>query len=255
MKITVASWNIAGGHTIASHKQHDYNPEDIGYFIGKLAHINPDIICLQEAHTSPDGARAIAQEIAQALGLEFVFNSPASPSHVDAAYTLGTAIISRLPFHETKTVVYPRPNVELTWKDGRPAETHDKNLQIANMGTFSVLNTQMLPMNVFGHPYDGSDVGRELARGIDMTMEENMQNPAIFCGDFNSDNPLELYPHLRASGFIDAVTGRETMRPKNGVKRSPDHVFHTSEFQTHNADVLETNTDHFLCLATFDHAS
>lgn len=252
MNISVASWNIAGGHTVASNAQHDYNPEELGYFIGVLGELAPDVICLQEVHTSPDGKDSNAQEIAGALGMHHVFNSPASVSHVDAAYRLGTAIISRLSCRDTKTIIYPKPGAELFWKDGRPAETHDKHLQSANLGAFSVFNTQVLPLNVFGYPYDGSDVGRELARGINAVIEENIQAPAIFCGDFNFGDPFALYPHLLTLGFTDAIRDFETMRPKNGAKRSPDHLLYSPEFRLLKADVRETNADHHVCMADFE---
>lgn len=47
----VATWNIGGGF-IESNQKHEYDIEDVNYFIKELKSINPDIVCFQEIHVS-----------------------------------------------------------------------------------------------------------------------------------------------------------------------------------------------------------
>jgi endonuclease/exonuclease/phosphatase family metal-dependent hydrolase len=246
--IRIASWNIAGGYPIASLAGFDYEKEDISYFTSQLAAIDPDIVCLQESHTSLDGSRVIAAEIAQQLGLLHVFNSPASPSHVNKEYQLSTAILSRWKFISQKLYWYPDPDFDLFFPDGRKAVTHQKNLQLVQINDFYVANTQMLPLTLFGYAYDDGGDGSELAAGIDQVMSK-VQNPVIWCGDFNYNHPLSIYDSLQALAVSEALPDKITRPHNSGMKLTPDHIFYTSDFRLVESDVKQTKSDHYLCYA------
>jgi len=70
-QIVVATWNIAGGHTLKGKGWNHSDQENIQYFIDKLKGINLDIICIQESHRNAH--RSLSVEIAKALGLQGVF--------------------------------------------------------------------------------------------------------------------------------------------------------------------------------------
>ena len=252
MKMKIASWNIAGGHTIASLKHLDYNPEDIEYFVDQLKAIDADIVCLQESHTPDDGTQSNAQNIASALGYSYVFNSVSSVSHIESGQKLSTAILSKEPFSNEKRVFYPNPSETLFWEDGRPADTHEKNLQLAGLKNFSVANNQMLPLRLFGLAYDDERVGSELAKGINEIMAEHVSTPVIWCGDFNWPDPLKLYPHLQKLNLTEALPDKETRPSIEGAKKRPDHIFYSPEFSLVASDVVTVNADHYLCWAEFD---
>lgn len=252
MRIKIASWNIAGGHTIASRKHLDYNPEDIAYFVAQLRGIDADIVCLQESHTSADGARSNAEEIAAALGYPNVFNSVSSISHIEDGYMLSTAILSKLPFRSAQRTFFPEPSAPLYWPDGREAVTHEKNLQVVALEHFSVANNQMLPLRLFGHAYDDGAVGSELARGIDRVMAEQVFAPVLWCGDFNWPDPLAIYPHLKGLGLTEALPDKETRPSIEGAKKRPDHIYYSPEFSLIGSDVITVNADHYLCWAELE---
>ena len=247
----IVSWNIAGAHPIASLKHLDYLPEDVGYFITEIEKVNPDVVCLQESHTKDDGSKSNAHEIAKALGYEYVFNSPASKSHVEEGFQLSTAILSKEPFRDSKVEFFPNPSEQLYWGDGRPAATHEKNLQVAIFDQFTVANNQMLPLRLFNLSYT-EGIGRKLASGVNEVMRNLVDSPVIWCGDFNYDRPLEIYPHMRVLKLVEALPNVSTRPSMDEVKKTPDHIFYSPEFRFDDSDVIQTNSDHFLCVAELE---
>ena len=253
MNLKVVSWNIAGGHPIASLEHLDYSPENLDYFIDELRKVDADIVCLQEAHTPNESGVSNAERITTVLGYPHFLNSPASVSHVDPSCQLSTAVLSRIPFRESRAVFFPNPEVDLFWKDGRPAATHEKNMQIVDFEEFTVANNQMLPLTLFGYNYQDTSYGGKLAEGINRIMETNIpQRPILWCGDFNFDNPLSIYPFMRSLGLADALPDEGTRPTKDGSKKRPDHIFYTPHFTLKNAGLRNTNSDHYLCFAELE---
>lgn len=252
MTITVASWNVAGGHTTNSSDRFDYNDENIDYFVQKLQEIHPNIVCLQETHSTRDGKARTAVEIAEALGLDVAISSSNSPSYIDSNYLLGNSVLTSLEYRGVNEILYPDPKGELHWPDGRVAETHHKNLQLLKFETFNVANNQMLPLSLFGMDYDEDGLGHELAEGINEVMSEMVTSPVIWCGDFNVNDPISIYPVMKKLQLKDALPNRTT-RPKEGTEFSkPDHILYSPEFTVIESDIIETQTDHYLCYATFE---
>lgn len=253
MNIKIASWNIAGGHSVSSLQQFDYTPEDLNYFIEQLRTVDADIVCLQESHTPEDGSTSNAHAIAHVLGYSYVLNSPSSPSHIEEGSKLGTAILSKTPFSREQVVLYPYPAARLFWKDSLAAvDRHEKNLQVVQIEKFLVANNQMLPIHLFGLSYDDEKEGGELARGINETMVANVACPVLWCGDFNFENPLSIYPHLNTLQLTEALPGKDTRPSVGGAKRRADHIFYSPEFRLLASDVMTVNADHYLCWAEFE---
>jgi len=253
VNIKIASWNIAGGHSISSLQQFDYSPEDLDYFIEQLRSINADIVCLQESHTSEDGSNSNAHAIAAALGYPHLLNSPSSPSHIEEGYKLSTAILSKVPFLEKRAVLYPYPSAPLFWRDGRAAVgRHEKNLQVVRTENFSIANNQMLPIHLFSLSYDDKGEGGKLAHRINETMAASVASPVLWCGDFNFENPLSIYPHLNTLHLTEALPDKDTRPSVGGAKRRTDHIFYSPEFRLIASDVMTVNADHYLCWAEFE---
>lgn len=252
MKLKVVSWNIAGGHTVASLDHFDYLPEDIEYFAEQLKKISADIICLQEVQTRKDLTGNSAQALAEKLGFNFVFNSPCSDSHIDLDSMLGNAVLSRNEFKKSTLKIYPNPDGDLFWADGKLAARHEKGLQVVDFENFQVANNQMLPVKLFGFNYDDNDRGKLLANRINQTMKMQISVPVIWCGDFNFGDPLKVYPFMQSLNLKDALPGVGTRPSKDGVKKKSDFIFYSPEFKVIDGGVMETNTDHYLCWAEFE---
>ncbi len=249
--LKIISWNIAGGYPTASLKHFDYEPENIGYFAEQIKHISPDIVCLQESHTSLDGKRSIAHELGIMLNMPFILNSPASPSHINSAYQLGTAIISKNEFINSKVHWYPDPQMELFFTDGRKAITHRKNLQTIKIGDYYIANHQLLPISLFGYKYNDGSNGSKFAKQIDLTMKI-IATPIIWCGDFNFNNPKSIYTTIQELELSEALPDEPT-RPTDGSKKTPDHIYYSKEFSLIQSGIIKTKSDHYLCYAEFSY--
>lgn len=252
MKLRIVSWNVAGCHTMASMDHFDYLPEDIEYFADHLQKIEPDIICLQESHTSIDGSSGNAEKLARRIGFPYLFNSSCSVSHVDKDYKLGNSIISKIKFNDEHIAFFPNPEGDLFWSDGRLALTHEKGVQVVSFDLFNVANSQMLPARLFGFNYDDGGRGSKLAEGINEVMKKEVEKPVIWCGDFNFSDPLKVYSHLINLGMKDALPEVNTLPSKDVTKKKSDFIFYSPEFKLIDSGVIETNTDHYLCWAEFD---
>lgn len=244
-KLKIATWNIAGGQKVASLDRFDYEGEDIGYFVNMLARIAPDIVCLQETHTSK--LRILAAEIAEQLGMRYVYNAPISPSHLNPEYQLGTAVLSNIQLEPLKEVTYPYPTFGHTLANGRPAAKHDKMVQLFSYRGVMIANTQMLPLHIFNERYD-SGAGSQLAKHIQEVLMSHLRTPLIFCGDMNFDTPQTIYPDLYAHFALKEALPDVITRPNaRGLKLTPDHILISEQVQLLRSGVVPAQTDHYLC--------
>ncbi len=246
--IRVATWNIAGGRKIGdADTSFDYMDEDIAYFADCLREISPDIICLQESHTSDD--RAIATEIAEALDMQYVYDMVTSPSHIDPGYQLSNAIISRWPLKHIRDITYPYPDFAYTFADGRPAKRHDKIMQIYEWNGIQIINTQLLPLHIFGKDYISGE-GAELASQIEKVWLHNVRAPYIFCGDFNLSNPVAIFPLFSiVAEFCEPLPDEPTRPDLPGIMQRSDHILTSPEMDFGEARVVPAQADHYLCYA------
>jgi endonuclease/exonuclease/phosphatase family metal-dependent hydrolase len=244
MTITVASWNIAGGRPMRSEGVFDYDAEDVDYFSEQLRLIDPDVVCLQETHVNEE--RSVAKEIAVKLGGYAVQEVTMSPSHVDENYSLGNAILSKIKPKNIQNVLFPYPTFPLFLPGGKPAIRHEKGFQLGTFDFGIVGNLQMMPLKFLGTPYN-SEKGKEFARGMEETLFAAVSRPLLLCGDFNYIDPALLYTQL-LSGMKSALPNIAT-RPDG--KRT-DYIFYSVEFVLKDSGVVQTNSDHFLCWATFE---
>lgn len=181
-----------------------------------------------------------------------VYNVANSPSHVDPQYQLSLAILSRQPFQSQQIHYYPDPTFKLLWHDGKEADLHHKALQHVTINGLTIANTQMLPIRIWGYDYTHGE-GAQLAEQINHILQQNLTNPLIFCGDFNFNQPEILY-HKTFSNLElqDALPKDQATRPSPGTeKKTPDHIFYSPEFEFVDAQIIQTNSDHYLCFSKF----
>jgi endonuclease/exonuclease/phosphatase family metal-dependent hydrolase len=248
-KLTIASWNIAGGRTMRSLDHFDYEEENPDYFADILRAADPDIILLQEVHSNHE--HSVAKEIAALLGYENVYEQPMSPSHIDDAYQLGMAVLSKRPLEPLETLEYPYPHFPLFFSDGRPAAVHHKGAQLLMAGSVMIMNTQMLPLTVFGAHYEVGE-GAVLAEKIQSALLDRLKRPVILGGDFNFNTPKAIYPHLYEQLQLHEALPDTLTRPnKEGMKQAPDHILYSEGITLVSSRVQEVQADHYLCVAEF----
>jgi endonuclease/exonuclease/phosphatase family metal-dependent hydrolase len=245
----IATWNIAGGHTVKSASHFDYNEEDVAYFARHLAETESDIICLQETHLNTD--RSIAREIADKLGGYRCFETSVSKSHIDDDYQLGMAILSKIGLSNPENILFPKPDFDLYFKDGRPAEKHDKALQKATANGVNIANMQLLPIMVFGYTYLEGE-GKKLAYIIDRLMTENLNPPVILCGDFGmsvkyAETFPELFEKLKLQNSLPDVPTYHIPHELAKIN-APDRIYYSTDtLEVIDSGVIVTETDHYLC--------
>jgi len=243
----VVTWNIAGGRKTRSLKHFDYSNEDLEYFASQLKNLRPAVVCLQEAHTSQ--SESSAGRIAGLLNLPHVYNSPASPSHIEKSSLLGNAIISSLPFQKRADFFFPPPRFELKWKNGKPAERHNKLVQLVKIGQWNIANTQLLPIDLFGYYYDLS-AGRKYAAEIENILL-NLTEPCVLCGDFSGafkKQPVEkVFNALFTKLDLKDSLPNEITRPTKQGWYKTDHIYFSPQLSVTKSGIVKTATDHYLC--------
>jgi endonuclease/exonuclease/phosphatase family metal-dependent hydrolase len=248
-KLTIVSWNIAGGRTMRSLDHFDYEEENLSYFADVLRAADPDIILLQEVHFNDE--RSVAKEIAALVGYKYVYEQPMSPSHIDDVYRLGMAVLSKRPLEPLETLEYPYPHFPLFFSDGRPAAVHHKGAQLLMADNVMIANTQMLPLAVFGAHYEAGE-GAVLAEKIQSALLDRLKRPVILGGDFNFNAPRVIYPHLYERLQLHEALPDTLTRPnKEGVKQTPDHILYSEGIALVSSRVQEVQADHYLCIAEF----
>ena len=247
----IATWNIAAGHKLQSSTPLAYAEQDLSYFIDQLRRIDCDVICLQEAENRPDTGYSMAKDIADQLGIDYIFETLTHPSHIRKNALLSLAIISKNPLTETIATPQPYPSFPLTLPDGNPAKKHVKYLQHAKIDGIMVANVHTQPLEFLGTPYE-SDLGKEYAEELNQLFIRELQRPLIFTGDFCADlhtsHVANIYTRTCETLQLTDILPPGQTKPFN--KGRSDAIFVSPELTTTDSSITETMTDHFLCWAT-----
>jgi len=251
MQFKLASWNINAGIKFNRQTNQNEGPEDIDYFIEQLAKLDADIVCLQETHINKN--RDLAREIAKSMSYEYSSSIATSISHLDPNYSLGMSIISKFPFQESKLIQFPNPQFDLCFKSGEKAPDHKKYIQRVSIGEITIANTQLLPIDIFGHEYSKGK-GLKFAMQIEEKMLQ-LEEPIIFSGDFNINEPDKLFQSFFSKiHLVDLLPEKITIPLVEKQKNKPDHIYYSDHFKVIESGVLDTNTDHLLCYSVFETA-
>lgn len=248
VRVRIASWNIAGGRKIKSLKRWDYEREGLKYFIGHLKKISPDVVCLQETHSSPGSFPTQVQTIASGVGMQESYECVMSDSHIDTKRKIGIAIISRLKINEVRTHKYEYPWFKLLFPDRREAKRLEKYLMLASVNGFNLANTLLHPLHLWGYSYDRGE-GYKLAQKYQKLFLA-LKRPLIMCGDINTNSPGKVYSNFfKKFGLSEALPNVITRPSQEEESRRSDHIFHSDEFELVSSDIIKTKTDHYLCTA------
>lgn len=243
----IATWNIGGGF-ISSDKTHEYNKENIHYFIETLKSIRPDIVCFQEIHVSEQNDQP--QIIANFLGFQYITTHAEVDSHLKDGEKLSISIISRFPIISSKFNMLPNPNLKFIWK-GKTAFSHDKGFQEAiidyNGTNIRILSGHMLPLRQFGKDFlddEFEDMRNHIEKII---LHEKI--PSMICADMNFDKDIEiLLPNVFLNKFKSILKNTPTT-PKG---RKYDKIITSKEWVSNNSEIIKGKADHFLCFADIE---
>lgn len=247
MILKIASWNIAGGHTIKSNERFDYDEEEnADYFIKHLSEINADVICLQESHWHP--TNSLSNRIAAALNYQFVFETINSPSGIDPEFKESTAILSRMPLNDMQEFCLPYPRFDMYLPGGEPAERWDKYLQVCSIQGIKIGNIHTQPLGYFNFDYH-EELGAGYAKEIELLLQNELQQSFILVGDLNTTEAEVVFQDFyKHNELVDALPNNLPTRP-NG--NHIDYILHSPFAIKNNSSIIETKTDHFLCWAEF----
>jgi len=245
--LRVATWNIAGGRQSRTTEAFDYNEVNLPYFAEQLERVSPDVVCLQESEI--DAAGSTAGELAERLGYPYVFETAMCPSHIDTSKTLGLAIISRIPFESTESVLLPATHLDLRL-GGESVTPFDRYAQVAKVAGIDVVNLHPTPLGFFGHSYE-EGAGVADAADIGQTIRSLIDGPGVVAADLNTDRPGVAY-----GSVFDELNLSPALEP--GVRTvpgwdgSPDQVYSTPDLRATGSRVVPTETDHHLVWGDLD---
>lgn len=242
----VTTWNIGGGHTVQSTKTFDYNEaETLDYFANLLRPLQLDVISLQESHTNEHDI--VAKRLADLLDMPYVFDSPASPSHIDDSYQLSNAIISKKPIENPISIKLPPPSFELYFKDGSKARLFHRYLQITSIDGVCFANTHLQPLHHFGYTYEDGE-GKRLAEQTQAVFREYLKQPLILAADLNDKHAEKTYQTMFDTLQLKDALGTV---PTDNAGKKVDYIIYSPEFTLTDSGVIPTDADHHLCWAEF----
>ncbi len=242
----VATWNIGGGF-ISSNQKHEFNTEDINYFIDELKKIQPDVICFQEIHVSENNNQP--KVIAKALGYKFFKTETIADSHLKDGEKLSIAVISKYPIISSKFNKLPNPNLEFIW-NGEKAFSHDKGfleVVINYQDTrITVLSGHLVPFHKFERDFL-ADEFKNIRTKIEKIICHNKM-PTVVGADLNFEDTYQLIPNVLNQGF-KFILNNEPTTPKD---RKYDKIIISSDWVFANSKIIQGKADHYLCFADID---
>lgn len=253
MELKTVQWNIGGGKLLDA----DANPTLSSYTIDGLEAIveflkqqQPDIVTLQETHTSDGYSQAGL--IAEALGYANWLNDEYAASHIETGKRLGQAIISRFPIENHDFDWFNNPGITVIQEDGTTVGPHDKGrsrciLRLDSRKTITVQTCHSVPLRRFA-----VDVESEQATSVfnDMSLHLLTDEVGLIQGDFNVDTQSlrKIFPALFNAGF-DEVLQSEPTTPK---QRRYDHVLFKDLCLLGSSTLSDVRTDHYPVVTTFE---
>lgn len=200
---------------------------------------NPDLVGIQEVDrewSSRSQFKDIISELAERLGMFYVFGPAMDKAPGFPGGKFGNAILSRYPLEET-------------WSKSLPGEGMGRGLVGARIrleGYPVTMITTHLGLSSMDRLFQVMDI---------LTFLEQISDPMIITGDWNALPGAEEV-RLMANRFLDvqAVSGQETigtfLQKDNGARPRIDYIFASPEFGVERTDVIETNASDHLPITT-----
>lgn len=247
--LKLATWNIGGGILGESHQE---NAEpSLDYHISVLESYQPDIVCLQEAHSYDGQREGQSEHIARHTGYPHVFSYPISPSHMDGSAYLTLAILSRYPIKDPTYKQFPNPGLTSTGPNGSKWVLFDKgyveSLIDLESRQFGLINAHCFPLHYFG----ASAIEPRFADMWEMLRADlvalNNVSPTVAAIDLNYE-PIEelLGKVIGPQAYLNAFESTPTI-PKGSQQ---DYILYDHSMQLITTLVKPTRADHSYCQVT-----
>ncbi len=240
-------WNIGGGNVRANSASTEYDIDGLDAIIEKLEAVDPDLITLQETHTADGYSQA--EIVSKALQLPYWVNDEYGESHINPAYRIGQAIISRFPLADTDFRLFLDSGYKAEWA----TRTHDKGVTSATVlvndkVTVLAQTLHAVPFRAFGVD-QASEVARPVLDDMQAKVLANKGHPRLLQGDFNLDAVSldSLMPDLFEEGFNEVC--HEIPTTPSG--RIYDHILFIGAKSLDSIVAEEVLTDHYPIVSTF----
>ena len=221
-QLKVISWNIWGGKNLQE-------------IIDCLRETNADIIALQEVLQDEDGKNNNAEEIAKALGYEWVFKSTntLTPSmsyllqeqHIESNKQWGNALLSKHPIIENESFILSEKNSRTAIKIVIPFE--NKNI--------TIFSTHLV------HAAHSVEVRLEQVSNL---LQLVSNNNTIVAGDFNDIPESES-----VSNMLNVMYKGADISPTNEDRRI-DYIFTTKDIHVIEDGVIHSQASDHLPIYT-----
>jgi endonuclease/exonuclease/phosphatase family metal-dependent hydrolase len=241
-----ATWNIGGGILGESHQENGQPTLD--YHIALIKQHEPDIICLQEAHSYDGQREGQVEYIARHAGYPHVVSYPISPSHMDKEAYLSLGILSRYPIKNPTYKQFPNPGLSSTGPHGAKWILFDKGYveSIIDLGTrtLGLVNAHCFPLHYFGaKPTEPRFASMWEMLAVDLLGMAKL-SPTLAAIDLNYEPIEELLGRvLSPQEYLNAFEDTPTI-PK-GTQQ--DYIIYDHTLQLITTLVKPTSADHSYC--------
>jgi len=257
MIIRSVQWNVGGCHVCETGRdpllQSSYSVLDVQYVIKQLKKLRPDVVTLQEIHGNARSNQA--EEIAEALGMEFCISDFFSESHIAPGQNLGLAIMSRFAISDHQAVKFNNPRFSGVWAGSSAiVKSHDKGVTSCTIEAgdyyIAVKTLQRVPMRKFGiDPF--SPEGKAVFDDVAARLKDS-HTQVLIQGDFNLWKGLPplsgLIPELVNGGAHEL----DQPAPTNPTGEWPDRVIYRGLRPVHSEVISDLLTDHFPIIVEFE---
>ncbi|MBA4248127.1 MAG: hypothetical protein C0444_07520 [Microbacterium sp.] len=246
MSFTIGGWNIGGAVLGASH-QTGKRP-NLDYYEQLLDSRKAEVICLQEAHSYPDGRRSQVEELAVRLGYGFHVAAPLSPSHIDPEAALSLGIISRHPIRSSSLTMLPNPNLQTRLNTGALWRMHNKGLLTASIAVdgedLMVTSGHVFPFHRFGASAQSAEFSRVFDDVSSHLMRSMRLGRSVVSIDLNDPNATNLLASsIGRNRFQVAPSDHATTRKG----RKQDFLLYSADLRLLDVTILPTESDHAYC--------
>ena len=243
----ILSWNIAGGHLLTPSVKNasGYEKEDLDYFIKEIKQVDPDVVCLQEAHASVDNSNSQGKEIAEKLGFHFANHAyTGGESHIKKGQYLSLTILSRFPIAKSYFHQVPNPNIKVNRPDGSVWVSLDVGFLVTEIDhegiKINVANTHLVPFHYYGRDFMEFQNIRDSISELLLSLSKI---PTISAGDFNYKDLKQLLPKVFEVGYQEAFS--EDTTPEKGQQ---DHILYSKHWKIEDYRIIKAKADHYICV-------
>lgn len=254
MQLKTVQWNIGGGKLKAGGADptllSSYTIDGLDSIIALLQKYQPDIITLQETHSS--NGHSQPETIAKALGYPNWFNDEYADSHIESGQRLGQGIVSKFPLSDHSFELFTNPHFKAVWEDGSIATSHDKGrtrctVKLQDDANITVQTFHAVPFRRYKVELESTEARAVL---LDMSSKLEISEPGLIQADFNMDmqSLQPLLPNLFKAGFEEIIQTQPTT-PKG---HHYDHILYKGLSLLHSSLILTVQTDHYPIVSEFE---